>query len=478
MNEAATTPARVAVLCAADLHLGRRPGGLAATGQERLASAEAWSNLVDRAVGEGVDLVLLAGDVVDRFNRSFEAYGPLQQGLRSLKAAGIPVVAVAGNHDYDVLADVAAEVGEGHLTVLGKGGVWQRWTLAGDGGRPRLHVDGWSFPDQHWREDPTLGYDPAALSASGDAAAALAGPGDVPVLGLVHGDLDQPGSLYGPLATSRLQSFPVAAWVLGHIHTPSLRQDPGVPAVLYPGSVQALKAGERGAHGAWIMELDAGRRPVFRQVSLSAVRYDRIDVAVDGVEDAAALNAVVRQSLQQHVDRLGEASIGPLQVVCCQVRLTGRTRLHGDVEAALAGLGELEIRHDAGFRLLADPRPLVDTRPALDLAALARGSDAPALLARLLLELDGTGGPPHEQGSVVGGPPDEPDGDHDVVGLPGDLAALAARAAEDAAGSAHYLAAGLERLDLSVGSQRVRDGLRRQATRLLDALMAASEAAA
>ncbi|MEJ2186373.1 MAG: DNA repair exonuclease, partial [Gemmatimonadota bacterium] len=439
-----------------------------AAGADRLSSADAWTSLVSRAVDEAVDLVLLAGDVVDRFNRSFEAYGPLQQGIRSLKAAGIPVVAVAGNHDYDSLPDVAAEVGEGHLAVLGRGGAWERWTLRGENGAARLHVDGWSFPDQHWRDDPTAGYDPAALGAPGGVPGSVPGgvpgsaPGDVPVLGLVHGDLDQPGSRYGPLATSRLRSFDVAAWVLGHIHTPMLREEPGSPAILYPGSVQALDAGERGPHGAWILELEGGRRPVFRPVALSGVRYDRIDVDVDGVDDAAALNAAVRQSLQQHVDRLGEESVGPLKVVYCQVRLTGHTRLHGDIEAALDGLGALEIPHDAGFRLLADPRPLVDTRPALDLAALSKGSDAPALLARLLLALDGDG-----EGAG------RPDG---LAALPDGLAGLASQAADAAAGSTHYVSAGLDPLDLSPGSRRLGDGLRRQAARLLDALMTQSVA--
>ncbi|MEJ2679201.1 MAG: DNA repair exonuclease, partial [Gemmatimonadota bacterium] len=347
--------AHLTVLCAADLHLGRRPAGLAGTGVDRLSSADAWSNLVGRAVADGVDLVLLAGDVVDRFNRSFEAYGPLDQGIRSLKAAGIPVVAVAGNHDFDVLPDVAAEVGDGHLTVLGRGGAWERWTLKGQDGEPRLHVDGWSFPDQHWHDDPTMDYDPAAFGAPGGARDSAPGSvggqapggmpggahGDVPVLGLVHGDLDQPASPYAPLATSRLRSLDVAAWVLGHIHTPSLREDPAGPSILYPGSVQALKAGERGPHGAWLLELEPGRRPAFRPVALSGVRYDRVDVDVGAVDDAAGLNAAVRTSLRAHLDQVGQASVGPLKVVYCQVRLTGRTRLHGGVEAALDGLGEL-----------------------------------------------------------------------------------------------------------------------------------------
>ena len=145
----------VKVLCAADLHLGRRSSRLPALESgARLSPAEAWLELVERAKADRVDLVVLAGDVVDQSNRSFEAWGPLQRGVRALKTAGIPVVAVAGNHDHDTLHDLAADVGDDNLVVLGRGGVWERWTLTDDDGEPLLHVDGWSFPDGLWRIGP------------------------------------------------------------------------------------------------------------------------------------------------------------------------------------------------------------------------------------------------------------------------------------------------------------------------------------
>ncbi|MFP4622864.1 MAG: exonuclease SbcCD subunit D, partial [Gemmatimonadota bacterium] len=333
--------------------------------------------------------------------------------------------------------------GEGNLLVLGRGGEWERWTLE-SGGVPVLHVDGWSFPEGHWPDDPTAGYDPAALGETRGA----------PLIGLVHGDLDQPGSPYGPLSGARLRSLAPAAWVLGHEHVPRLDESPGLAPILYPGSLQALDPGETGARGAWIVELGSGRRPTFRRVRLSSVRYDRVDVSVEGVEDVPGLHAAVRRALQRHLDELAEES-GPLRVVHCRVRLTGRTSLHGRIERALEGLGDLQPANEAGLRLVVDPRPIVDTRPALDLESLARGSDAPALLAKLLLELDGPG----------------------PSGLPEGLAELAAHAAVEAAGRSHYLTAGLEPLDLSVGSSRLHEGVRRQAARLLDVLTSQKEGA-
>lgn len=428
----------LSILCAADLHLGRRPADLRGAGAGRVASKVGWSNLVDRARADAVDLVVLAGDVIDELNRSFEAYGPLEQGVRALKAAGIPVVAVAGNHDHDTLPDVAAEVGGGNLVVLGQGGEWERWTLEDDDGAPRLHVDGWSFPDGTWREDPTIGYDSAVL---GD-------PGRVPVLGLLHADLDQAGSPYGPVSAARLRSLPPTAWVLGHIHVPSLNEGADVAPILYPGSLQALDSGERGPHGAWILELHADRTPAFRQIALSSVRYDRVTVDLKGVEDEAGVKAAVLRALTDHLDVLDEEATGPLQRVQVRVRVTGRTPVHGRMEEALGDLGDTEIPDDAGLRLVADSRPVIETRPPLELESLARGSDAAALLAGLLLQMD-----------------------NDEGGLPEDLARRAAVAVSHVADRSHYLEARLDDVD----ADRARDAVRRQATRLLGALVAEKE---
>jgi hypothetical protein len=87
------------ILCSGDLHLGRRSSRLPAGVDAGAHSATAaWKALVELAIAERVDLVALSGDLVDRANRYFEAFGPLEAGVRRLTAAGIPTVAVAGNH--------------------------------------------------------------------------------------------------------------------------------------------------------------------------------------------------------------------------------------------------------------------------------------------------------------------------------------------------------------------------------------------
>jgi DNA repair protein SbcD/Mre11 len=278
------------LLCAADLHLGRRPSRLPDPwGEGRITSAQAWQGLVDTAVELEVDVVLLAGDVVDQDNRYFEAYGPLGSGARRLADAGIAVVAVAGNHDHGTLPAVVSEVGAGHLAVLGVGGRWERWTLRDGEGRARLHIDGWSFPASHYAGDPVVEHD-------------LAPPADdAPVVGLLHCDVDASGPRYAPVASSSLWTVPVAAWILGHVHAPRLREEPGRPPLLYPGSLLALDPGEPGPRGAWLVELAADRPPAFRAIPLSRVRYDTVGVDVSDVAERDPLRAHVAAALRAHL---------------------------------------------------------------------------------------------------------------------------------------------------------------------------------
>lgn len=65
-------------LCASNLHPGRRVPGIPAhlnLDPERLSTSTAWDTLVETAIRERVDAILLAGNVIDRENRRFEPLG-------------------------------------------------------------------------------------------------------------------------------------------------------------------------------------------------------------------------------------------------------------------------------------------------------------------------------------------------------------------------------------------------------------------
>lgn len=81
----------------ADIHLGCRRYNL----EERTKDFfRAWNDVVRRhAIENRVDFVLICGDFFDRRNVDPQAMNHAMVGLRALKEAGIPVVAIEGNHD-------------------------------------------------------------------------------------------------------------------------------------------------------------------------------------------------------------------------------------------------------------------------------------------------------------------------------------------------------------------------------------------
>ncbi|HEX4953111.1 MAG TPA: DNA repair exonuclease [Thermoanaerobaculia bacterium] len=361
------------LLATADLHLGRRaarlPPELADDG--RFSAAAVWRTIVDRAIEERVEALLLAGDVVDRDNRFFESLAPLEQGLRRLADSGVDTFAVAGNHDFDVLVRVAEHLPAERFHLLGRGGRWERAALLRDG-RPLLHVDGWSFPRERIGTDPLAGYD-------------LTPPTEAPLLGLLHTELGVGGSPYAPTTAGALRSRPVAGWVLGHVHAPGLVAGEGVP-LLYPGSPLAFDFREPGVHGAWLLELAEGRLRSTRLLALSPTRYLDLETSLDGAADAEEARGRVPPALRAALAGAVAEGDGALACLGLRLALTGRTEAKPRLAEVLA---EVEEDRPALGGAVAFVDTVVDrTRPPADLARLAGADDPAGALARLRAALE------------------------------------------------------------------------------------------
>jgi DNA repair exonuclease SbcCD nuclease subunit len=81
----------------ADIHLGCRRYNV----EERTKDFfRAWQDVIQKhAIPNRVDFVLICGDFFDRRNVDPQAMNHAMVGLKELKDAGIPVVAIEGNHD-------------------------------------------------------------------------------------------------------------------------------------------------------------------------------------------------------------------------------------------------------------------------------------------------------------------------------------------------------------------------------------------
>ena len=364
------------LLCVGDIHLGRQPARLPERlldeiGASELGPAAAWRAAVDCALRDEVDAVLLAGDVVEQEDDFYEAYGDLRRGVDRLAAAGVPVLAVSGNHDVQVLPRLADAVAG--FRLLGRGGVWEVEGVAGRDGR-RVQVLGWSFPERRVSTSPLAAHDLPALD-----------PDSGPVIGLLHCDRDAVGSPYAPVRSSELESAPVDAWLLGHIHKPDALAPPR--PIGYLGSLTGLDPGEAGPRGPWRIE-SGGPDFVLEQLPLAPLRWEEIEIPLDGIETAEEADSLVVSALDALHERIAGNRFRP-RAVGCRLRFTGRTVHRSEVGRSLADGDPLRMLHVSDdiayfvhdWRMEADPAP--------DLDELARGADPPALLARKILLLRG-----------------------------------------------------------------------------------------
>lgn len=361
---------QVRLLVTGDIHIGRRPtrvpdGELA----ERASAARMWEAIVERAMTECVNAVLLSGDIVDEESRYYEATGALERGILKLAKAAIPTYAVAGNHDWDVFPRILRQLDTSQFHFLGPGGSWQEAFLEIEGERI-LRMVGWSFPEKRVRESPLREF-----PFSSD-------PG-VPTVGLLHADVDVPNSPYAPVRLAELQSSGVDFWVLGHQHGPRHWSAEAGPQVLYPGSPQALDPGEEGAHGPWLVEFEGPRRVACRQLPMSLVRYETRDVDLTGARNDEDFENHVQAAASSAVAEVAEGD-DSFELALLRLRFVGSTPLCGRIERLARNITDLErsrgkARIDKYHNL---------TRPEVNLEELSRRYDPAGLLARTLVELE------------------------------------------------------------------------------------------
>ncbi len=365
-----------ALLCVGDIHLGRRPSRLPEgigdwLRPEELAPSAAWAAAVEAAIARRVDALLLAGDVVDAEDDFFEAYTHLRRGVDRLLEAGIRVLGVAGNHDVRVLPRLAAEI-EGFV-LLGAGGEWRIEALRDRAGHEIARVLGWSFAEREQRASPLDGL-PGGLG------------GETPLLGLLHCDLGATRSRYAPVARGALADSAPDAWLLGHVHKPDSMQGPR--PIGYLGSLVGLDPGETGARGPWLLRLGDGPGGIeMSQLPLAPLRWEIQELRVDDLERSERLEEGVVGALEALHGRLADG-LGKTSAVGCRIRVVGECERFLELDAAIAAAdpGALLRRFEGVVYFVEGIENRA--RPARDLAAMARGDDPAALLARRLLLLE------------------------------------------------------------------------------------------
>ncbi len=301
----------IRLLHTSDWHLGRTIRNRPRTDE----FAAVLDELVRIAVDERVDGVLVAGDLYDSRAPGPEADAILVETLVHLHEAGIPVVAIGGNHDsaqrLEAFAPLFAAVGAtvvGNIRRPAEGGVAE--LRSRDGATTALIACVPFVPERRFASTAALFDAPEswyATYADGmgnllDAFATAFRPDRVNVL-LAH--LYADGSLLGggerevtvgleyAVSPARLPST-AGYLALGHIHRPQRIAGSAAPG-RYSGSLLQLDFGEtEQGKSVALVEAAPGTPAVVREIPLTAGRrlvdlrgsLDAVAAAGDTVGDA------------------------------------------------------------------------------------------------------------------------------------------------------------------------------------------------
>lgn len=303
----------------ADVHLGCRRYQLPERTQD---FARAWFDVIQRhALPQAVDFVVISGDFFDRRQVEPQAMNHAIGGLRLLREAGIPVIAIEGNHDqrdadshYSWLRSLAYW---GYLKLLEpaeetqelvKLEPWNERTGTGsyyDVAGARIFGSRWYGANATHR-----------LSALSDALRDARDPKLFNIL-LMHADVE--GQLGRPMITA----LPVAKLkelrervdyvALGHTHKRFVLDN----WAFNPGSLEACSIDEyREERGAFLVEVNDSKEVTANFIQDYTQRpFKRLQFDVSGAKDADAVRSAVMESVRREATPYDEASGQPAPIV-------------------------------------------------------------------------------------------------------------------------------------------------------------------
>jgi DNA repair exonuclease SbcCD nuclease subunit len=294
----------------ADLHLDSPFSGLRQVDGEiadllKDATFRAFDNVVDLALKNEVDFLLVAGDVYDAADRSLRAQLKFADGLKKLANAGIRSFVCHGNHD-PLDGWIASLQWPEEVHIFGS--EFETVSVA-LGGEDVVLIHGISYP--HSQIDDSFGR-------------GFKRQGSQPFqIGLFHCSVgsDPAHETYAPRTLSELVAANLDYWALGHVHRHRVLKD-GHPFITYPGTTQGRHIRETGPRGCLLVQVSGSGEVSARFEPVDCVRWSSSELQIDDLETEGDL----LEALERTCDEIGDEAQGRPAVV--RITLSGRGELH------------------------------------------------------------------------------------------------------------------------------------------------------
>lgn len=352
----------------ADFHMDSAFGALTArqAAGRRRESRELGFRLSNYVNQNGIDLVLLAGDLFDSGGAFRETGEQLAEALGRMEAK---VFIAPGNHDWAGPGSPWLSVcwpenvhifREGHLTAVDL----PEWNLT---------VHGAAFTGPEQTESFLAGF---------------TAPEDGRVhIGLLHGEIDPPEVRYGPIRKEEIAASGLRYLALGHIHK---RTEPlrfGKTLCAWPGCIEGRGFDELGEKGFYQGTVDENGQISLEFIPFAQRRYEILEVDVTGRVPRSAVEAALPEDTARHLYRIlltgetgeGGADVRGLQEALADrfyaLEIRDRTRMAEDIwaraeEDSLRGLFLRQLRQQRRQAQSEAERETVDQAARFGLAAL------------------------------------------------------------------------------------------------------------
>lgn len=246
------------------------------------AADQSLKRIVDLALAEKVDLVLIAGDTFDSSQPSPRAQLFFAKQIKRLTDQKIQVVMIFGNHDHMKKEDLLVTKTP-YFKLLGNGEKVETVTFETKDGFA-YDVIGFSYLNNHITRDMIPDFPEKGQDYT---------------FGLMHAqEKAQSGNVYAPFTTSEVQNLNYDYFALGHIHARNnLSEDPWI---VYPGNIQGRHINEMGAKGCYLGEIDERTKKTtieFKQTS--PIIWQAAEINLEDEIDKAGLQSKIIDALNQ-----------------------------------------------------------------------------------------------------------------------------------------------------------------------------------
>lgn len=265
-----------------DLHLGTPFKYLKSLGKQvdefaNRATYRSFEAIVDLALQEQVQAVIITGDIYDSETHNLEAQVRFAHECERLSQGHIPVFMVQGNHD-------PAESWSAHIDLPENVHVFsaqsaERVPLVAHG-RTLAYIYGISCSRQN-REEAV--------------AKSLVAQADDPFsIGLFHGTVgaSEDHELVGPAKLNELIDSGMDYWAIGHIHKRQVLHE--YPHVVYAGNIQGLHRKEQGPKGCYIVDVTGNGHIHLNFHETGAVRFEHEDIDISSLANQSEILEMIR----------------------------------------------------------------------------------------------------------------------------------------------------------------------------------------